>query len=175
MTEICKSISDFEIKDCHESFAFLPTEIINTNAIEQVTTPKGLLGSPLENVTRGRGRPVGTIKSPWRHREDGTYDNKPIQGNEYFRQYMNKYYQEHDSVKMACEFCNRQVSRHEMKRHQKTKICHESRSTNNISYKEHSKEKVKCPLCEREMIRKVLKRHQTSDICHKNRSTNNIS
>ena len=85
-------------------------EIINMDAIEQ--------------SVRRRGRPV---TAPWRHKEDGTYDNNPCDP-EYFK----KYYHDKIKCKITCDICGRLVGQQKIKRHQQTKVCKSIINNNNL-------------------------------------------
>jgi hypothetical protein len=47
-----------------------------------------------------KGRPVGTIHNPARHRPDGTYDNSPNDP-----EWSRKYYEQHAGDILECEIC----------------------------------------------------------------------
>ena len=40
-----------------------------------------------EKQKERRGRKIGSILTPWRYREDGTYDKSPLLKNEYHKNY----------------------------------------------------------------------------------------
>jgi hypothetical protein len=64
-------------------------------------------------VKKGRGMPRRE-HAAWRYRDDGSYDNRPID-REYFKKYMN--------VRVPCPNCGVQVPRGHVSRHKKAKPC----------------------------------------------------
>ena len=109
-------------------------ETINNIIIEQPIKIKDRLEIfELEDIPscsltkRKRGRPKGSnITAPWRHKEDGTYCNKPSSKN-----YFNDYYRDHYRGKVNCPLCNREVVKVVLQRHQSSSLC-KKRQVNNI-------------------------------------------
>ena len=58
-------------------------------------------------------------KPNWRHKPDGTYDNRPSNPDQHFRDY----YHKHRAHKVACCVCQASVTRQCLRRHQRTKWC----------------------------------------------------
>ena len=58
------------------------------------------------------------IRTPWRHKPDGTYNNTPI-SESYFRDY----YHKNLSSTTMCPFCNKERGAVNLSRHQKSKNC----------------------------------------------------
>ena len=112
----------------------MTTETLNNITIEQPIKIKDRLeifeievvpSCPLNK--RKRGPTKGKyITSPWRYKEDGTYDNKPLSKN-----YFNDYYRDHCcSDKIKCSLCGREVVKKVLRRHQGTHICKQIQDIN---------------------------------------------
>ena len=56
------------------------------------------------------------IRTPWRHKPDGTYNNTPI-SESYFRDYY------HKKLSGICPFCNKEGVTAHMLRHQRSNKC----------------------------------------------------
>ena len=61
----------------------------------------------------GRRKP----EAAWRYNPDGTYNNKPCSPT-----YAADYYKSRSYI-VICEFCNKSLVMHDLKRHQRTKKC----------------------------------------------------
>ena len=59
------------------------------------------------------------VRAPWRYKEDGTYDTKPINAKEYFT----NYYRTKGQELIECPCCGKSVKRSCMYNHNKTKAC----------------------------------------------------
>ena len=123
----------FELEDVQLSLSEKVLDL-NPSGLDVRSNPKGLnldLASqdvPSCSLTkRKRGRPKGSnITAPWRHKEDGTYCNKPSSKN-----YFNDYYRDHYRGKVNCPLCNREVVKVVLQRHQSSSLC-KKRQVNNI-------------------------------------------
>ena len=70
----------------------------------------------LPTVKNPIGRPRTAI---YRHKEDGTYDKKPLSET-----YFNDYYHKKLGIKVVCEFCGSTVNKQKLKcEHQLSKKC----------------------------------------------------
>ena len=59
------------------------------------------------------------IRAAWRHKEDGTYDFRPLNHQEYFT----NYYHTKGAELIECPYCSKTVKRSYMYCHNKTRAC----------------------------------------------------
>ena len=65
------------------------------------------------------GRVLLKPEAMWRHKEDGSYDNRPNNPHQYFRDY----YHANRAVKTECKICGASVAKQSLHRHMRTKGC----------------------------------------------------
>ena len=78
------------------------------------TTPT----TPLRIMTP-RGRRAKSEATLWRHKPDGTYDNRPRNPETYYTEYYHKFM----SIRIKCDICGRTTTLNSMGRHKRSQMC----------------------------------------------------